>query len=175
MPEMCRRLLCSGLLFFVICTTAQAARPTREYPITVDSVRLSRTQLLHWQRILGGQRVNAVRFLVDYRWARGEAKRRGVRVTQAELRRAYRREVHSYSHRDFARLLRESHQTRADFRVRVYRFHYETRLREFAVQGIDPDQTALDEFVAEMTACWQPLTRCAAEFFVADSCAPGGH
>jgi hypothetical protein len=93
-------------------------------------------------------------------------------VSRTELRRAYRRDISVFGAKAFRRLLRETHQSRADVRVRAYRDEYAFRVRQFATAGVPDDQrnAALDAFAAGYRAYWQPLTRCTPGFFVADIC-----
>ena len=163
------------MVMVLLPASASAGVPTRQLPVVIGDRAVSRKELRHSDRLMryiGGDREDAVRFVVEYRWMRGEAARRGVVVTRRELRRAYRRDMSLFGTKAFRRFLRETHQSRADVRVRAYREEYAFRLREFATAGVPDDQrnAALDAFGAEYRAYWQPLTRCTPGFFVADIC-----
>jgi hypothetical protein len=139
-----RLLLIAALLVAVVPGRAGAAEPTTAHPVVVGDQGIGRTAIAHWEGELGS-RAAAVRFLVHDRWLRGEARRHGVVVPRAQVRRG----------------------ASADARVRARAAAYAKALRAHAAGSVDA-------FTAAWTAWWQPQTHCAPAFFVADVCAAPG-
>lgn len=109
---------------------------------------------------------------MEYRWARKEANRLGLRITRSDLRRAYRREVRAYGRKALRRMFRRTGQRHSDFRANVYSFEYYNRLRRYvlATTRTRDEQATLEAFADRFRMRWRARTRCRPAFFVASVC-----
>ena len=180
---MCRllpMLVVAAALAGPAAAAAEAPWPTYDHPIVVDGTHIAREQLRHWERVAGRDdvaREQATIMLIEARWIRLEARRRGVRVTREQVRRQFRRHKRDAfpSHRAFKRWLRSSGQTRGDLLFRVRTDLTSDRLRAYATRGAtteEEEQAQLDAFVQEFRDHWLPRTRCSRMYFVETHCAP---
>jgi hypothetical protein len=158
---------------FVCPVAASAVAPSWGQPIVVAQHGIKRSVLLHWEAIMrasGGGRKDAVRFLVEFDWMRKEARRLHLTVTRKKLRREYRQVVRSYGPKQLRRMLRESHQTRADLRERTDSAYYARRLRKYVATRKGEDQAALDSYAKRFHRRWRSRTRCRTRFYIRSHC-----
>jgi hypothetical protein len=172
-----RTFVRATLIAAVLLAPSQVAArtPTRAYPIFVGKYGIERGVLQHWVHImrgLGGTRRDGVRFVVEYRRARREALRLGLKITRDDRRRAYRKEVRSYGKHQLRQELRESGQSWADVRVRIYYLYYSDRVRDRWLAGVpapEREQT-LQDYGVRFRQRWRARTHCAPAFYVSSVC-----
>jgi hypothetical protein len=112
-------------------------------------------------------------FLISSDWVIGEAQTLNVRVSDAEVQRAFDRIRRQQfpRHREFKAFLKSSGQTVTDllFRVRVNLLT--TRIQQQVIagqQGAAARESALARFVKEFRTKWRAQTYCAAAYAVRD-------
>ena len=144
---------------------ALAAALTTQYPVAVADMKVSARQIRHWERIAehGDSmdprpvREQAVSMLIEDRWLRGEARRRGHTVTREEVQARFERHrAEAYGgEEDFQAYLQQTGQTEADLRFRLRMELYREKIGE----GVN------------LRPRWKPRTRCARRYFVRSRCA----
>jgi hypothetical protein len=116
---------------------------------------------------------SVVQLLVSFLWIEGEARERGIVVSEAAVLAAFTRDKRRSfpRERDYQKFLAESGQTEADMLRRVRLELVSDRLRERAVAGAKTDRgqrRRLDRYVARFSRRWRKRTVCGEPYAITD-------